>query len=158
MSQGFKLAIQDGNYAAGEHDIMLDNVGRLVVVSGQDKLMEDVQKILFTEQNYFYSQYGTSLNSFIGSKTDVETVKQDLAQRIINSLVYYQMLQQGQAKYQTLDAAETLTAIKRVGVTYMGDISNDEDALTTFHVEVVLVNGAGSNLQVSSYVSNRTGS
>jgi hypothetical protein len=150
MSQGFKIANNDGQYAQGEHDISLDSLGRLVRLVGQDKLLEDIQKILFTEKNYFYSKYRTLLDDFIGHSVDINTIKTTLADRVVNSLVYLQFLQQEQAKYQTLDSAEVLETIVSVAVTYMGDISNSSSALTTFQVEAKVLNGAGQQLQVST--------
>lgn len=151
MSIGFAIGNNDGQFAQGEHDILLDNIGRLVVLRGRDKLIADVQKILFTERNYFYSSYGTILDDYIGQALPVDTIKSQLAERVVDSLVYLQMLQQGQAKYQPIDAGEMLKSIDSVLVTYMGDVDSYPDALTTFQIAVNLTNGSGESLQVTTY-------
>lgn len=153
MSIGFAIANNEGNFAQGEHDIQLDNIGRLVMLRGRDKLIADVQKILFTEKNYFYNQYGTILDDYIGQHIPLESLKTGLGERVTNSLVYLQVLQQGQAKYQILEAGEVLQAVAQVAVTYMGDIDDSPESLTTFRIDVQIVNGSGDTIPVTTYAT-----
>lgn len=150
MSQTFLIDNQAADYFAGEHDIIFDNVGNLIILEGVDKLVADVKKILATERNYFYSNYGTQLSSFIGTNVNPNTIKQVLAQNITNSLVYLTYLQGEQAKYQALDAGETIEKIVQVSVTYLAEISPSPEARTSFRVDIIIQNALGANVSISS--------
>lgn len=122
------------------------------MLEGQDKSIEDVKKILATQRNYFYSNYGTDLNQFIGSNKGVDQTKQTIAQLVTNSLVYLTFLQGEQSKYQTLDAGETIQKIVQVAVTYLGDISLEQAALTSFKIDITIQNALGANIAISSTI------
>lgn len=149
MSITFKLVNQDGNYAAGEVDVALDGIGRMVSLDGSDKLIEDVQKILFTEINQFHENYGTAINDLVGSNLGLESIKQTLAKRVTDSLVYLQLLQADQQKYQDVDAGELLASINRIAVTYLGEVTGDERDVFTFEVNIEITNGLGDTLSAT---------
>lgn len=152
MSLGYKLINSSGDFAEGNLDIAFDAVGRLIELQGLAKLQQDIEKILFTQQNKFYSQYKTLIENYIGTTPIVESLCQTLAQNVIDSLVYLQQLQTEQMKYQSVPAAEVLQAINEVNVTYGGDIATDDVSLVTFYIDVSVSNALQQNLTVSATV------
>jgi hypothetical protein len=116
MSETYQLSNNTGDFANGDLDIVFDNVGRLVVLTKVNKLAQDVEKILFTELNKFYPQYGTIIQDVIGTTPNIDAFKLKLAQRITDSLLYLQFLQKQQQKYQKIDGAELLYKINSVNI------------------------------------------
>lgn len=149
MSRTIKIVSIDGDFSGGNHDVALDGVGRFVMLSGEAKLIEDIQKILFTEENQFWDKYGTQIDDLIGTNIGVNEIKQLLGQRVAASLVYLQFLQQEQRRYQNCQAAELISAINNISVTYLGEVSKNPQDLFKFVVAVSVVNAVGSNINVT---------
>jgi hypothetical protein len=150
MSIGFQIVNNSGDLATGSVDIALDAVGRMVQLTGKPKLIQDIQKILYTELNKFYSQYKTLIDDVIGTAPNPDDLKLLLAQRVTNSLNYLQQLQQQQAKYQNVDASEIIQTINSIGVTYGGDLSSSGAALTTYSIEISVSNAFQENVNVTA--------
>lgn len=154
MSFTFELVNNEGAFSQGQHDIATDGLGNFITVTGKSKLEQDVEKILFTQRNYFYNEYGTNLDDFIGKQIASKTkFSQDVAQVITNSLIYLQHLQALQQKYQALDVGEVLEDIRAVLITYMADISDDPSALNTFKVQLDLHNAIHQNISVNKTIT-----
>lgn len=83
---------QPGNpseyFGEQSNDLQLNNINDLAVLSGVDKLIQDMNKILLTEvgSNIFYEIYGTDLQSLIGNKVNIEEIKAHLKDQIETAL------------------------------------------------------------------------
>lgn len=83
---------QPGNppeyFGEQSNDLQLNNVNDLALLSGVDKLIQDMNKILLTEvgDNIFFEIYGTDLQSLIGNKVDIDNLKAHLKDQIETAL------------------------------------------------------------------------
>jgi hypothetical protein len=151
----FDLQINNnlGNFALLQHDVSFDASGSLVTVTGTTKLVQDIQKILFTTRNYFYNQYSTNIQQFIGTNTSPATIIHTLNSEVTNSLNYLVILQQSQAKYQQVFSSEIIQEILLVDTEYVFETTQNENDLTAFKITIVVQNAAGQNISVNRTVS-----
>ena len=83
---------QPGNpseyFGEQSNDLQLNNVNDLAILSGVDKLIQDMNKILLTEvgANTNFEIYGTDLQSLIGNKTNIEEIKAHLKDQVETAL------------------------------------------------------------------------
>lgn len=83
---------QPGNpseyFGEQSNDLQLDNVNDLALLSGVDKLRQDMNKILLTEvgANVFFEIYGTDLQTLIGNKVNIEEIKAHLKDQVETAL------------------------------------------------------------------------
>jgi hypothetical protein len=76
------------------NDLQLNNVNDLATVSGTEKLKQDINKILLTElgTNTLSPQYGTTLQSLIGSKYDLNSAIATIRDQINGALINLQII------------------------------------------------------------------
>jgi hypothetical protein len=124
-----------------ENDIRHNDIGEPEFVEGIDLLVQEVEKIVFTIKgsNIFYTWYGTSINSLVGSKIVAggRFLETQLVSEINTTLERYRNIKVQQAKYQPVRDQEFLMKVKSVIVT------QDPDDPTIFRVKVDLQNRAG---------------
>ena len=149
MSRDIQITNKDGSFANGQHFVVFNSVGRLVMLSGRNKLIQDVEKILFTNINYFYSQYKTQLDELIGSNLKVEQTINVLSQRITDSLIYLQFLQEQQSKYQQVQSSEIIQQIVTLNVNYLYHITNNDNDVRTFTVQIVILTAGNQMVTVN---------
>ena len=153
MSTDIQIHSQDGQFSAGNHDVVFDALGRLVMLTGEKKLIQDVLKILFTDINYFYTDYGTKLSELIGTNLGKNQTISVLAQRVADSLAYLQFLQTQQAAYQQVTSDEIIKEVLTLNVNYLFEITNNDNDSRTFTVQIVLLNGTGQTVTVSRQIN-----
>ena len=70
------------------NDLQLNNVNDLAMLSGVDKLRQDMNKIFLTEvgSNTNYQIYGTDLQTLIGNKVNIEEIKAHLRDQVETAL------------------------------------------------------------------------
>ena len=108
----FDLKIKSG-------DISIESDGSLSVVSGNEKIRQDIVKIILTKfgENRFHPNYGSDAGSLqIGSAADKKIVELDLVQSVESSLKYLISLQKEQSKRQLLSSSEIILEINNVSV------------------------------------------
>ena len=141
MSQDIQIISTDGQFSRGNHDIVFDSLGRGVILTGQDKLIQDILKILFTNLNKFYNQYGTKLDEIIGSNLGLDQTLNMIGQKVTDSLLYLQFLQEQQATYQQVLGSEIIQDILEINIDYLYQITNDPNDVRTFTVGIVILSG-----------------
>ena len=70
------------------NDIQLDTVNDFALVSGSEKLKQDINKILMTEigKNINFEIYGTALQSAIGKKVNFDEIRATIRSNVESSL------------------------------------------------------------------------
>lgn len=108
----FDLKIENG-------DISITADGKLNTVSDNNKLRQDIVKILLTKlgENKYHPTYGSSIGAIeIGHVTDESLLELDLSSSAESSIRNLMTLQGSQAKRQYLTPGETIVAILDVSV------------------------------------------
>jgi len=103
----FDLKIKNGDLSIGDS-------GALDVVSGNNKIRQDIVKILLTNigENRFHSRYGSDLGAFkIGDISDQTMIELDLKRSVEEAIRYIMFLQKNQSKYQVLSLSEIILEI-----------------------------------------------
>lgn len=103
----FDLKIKNGDLSIGDS-------GALDVVSGNNKIRQDIVKILLTNigENRFHSRYGSDLGAFkIGDVSDQTMIELDLKRSVEEAIRYIMFLQKNQSKYQVLSLSEIILEI-----------------------------------------------
>ena len=153
MSVDIQILNNLGNFAFGSHSVVFDNVGRLVALSGQPKLLQDINKILYTDVNNFYNQYGTQLDKLIGSNLGIDATMNSLGQMITDSLIYLQFLQEQQAQYQQVLGSEIIQQILELNIDYLYEITNNDADSRTFTVGIVILSADNQLVTVSNNIT-----
>ena len=84
--------LQPGNsqkyFGEQSNDIQLNSVNDFALISGIDKLRQDINKILLTElgANTNFEIYGTTLQTLIGNKVNVEEIRAHLRDQVDTAL------------------------------------------------------------------------
>lgn len=102
-----------------KNDIAIDRDGSLRTVSDNEKLRQDIVKILITElgENKFHPSYGSKVGSIeIGHVPDQELLELDLSASTENSIRNLINLQRTQARRQFLTPGETIVDIVNINV------------------------------------------
>lgn len=108
----FDLKIQRG-------DLVLDSSGQLNIVERNDKLVQDIIKVLLTDlgENKFHPYYGSSAGKLdIGSVLDQDFFKTKIEDGVIQAINNLIALQKNQSKYQYITPGETILEISGVRV------------------------------------------
>jgi len=153
MSLDIQINNPSGQFALQNHDIVLDGIGSTIILTGQDKLIQDVQKILFTDINNFYNQYATQLLELIGTNKGIQGTINILAQTVGDSLAYLMTLQQAQVKYQQCQSSELIEDVLSLNINYQYEITNDPNDVRTFSVGIVLQTADSQQITVSRNVT-----
>ena len=120
-------------------DLVLDNTGDLALVYDNDKLMQDLLKMLMTpiNGNKMFPWYGSDVSGIlIGSNYEIGFNKDVAAEHIRTAIENIKMLQQDQAKSQYVSPAETIAAIKEI---YINTNTTDPRVI---EVKVSVITGA----------------
>jgi len=125
----FDLRIQNG-------DIKISRDGDLGVVLDNEKIRQDIIKILLTKlgENKYHAYYGSSLGALeIGGVPDVEIVEGDLLRMTEESMAVLMRLQSNQAGAQYITPGETIVDILNV------DINRDVSDPRGYNVSVTVL-------------------
>ena len=109
----FDLKIKNG-------DISLGKDGSITTVIGNDKLRQDILKILLTDlgSNKYHKRYGSYIGRLnIGDISDNMLISLDLERSAMNAIKNLMALQRFQAKRQGLNPGEIIVDINNVSVT-----------------------------------------
>lgn len=100
-------------------DLVLDNSGSLTTVVGNQKIRQDIVKILLTRlgENKFHPNYGSDIGSLrIGDALSKNMVESDMKRSVEQALRYLISLQKTQSRFQFLSSSEVILDIQNVGV------------------------------------------
>jgi len=109
----FDLKIKNG-------DISLNRDGSITTVIGNNKLRQDILKILLTDlgSNKYHKRYGSYIGRLnIGDVSDNMLISLDLERSAMNAVKNLMALQRFQAKKQGLNPGEIIVDINYVSVT-----------------------------------------
>ena len=109
----FDLKIKNG-------DISLNRDGSITTVVGNNKLRQDILKILLTDlgSNKYHKRYGSYIGRLnIGDISDNMLISLDLERSAMNAVKNLMALQRFQAKKQGLNPGEIIVDINYVSVT-----------------------------------------
>lgn len=100
-------------------DVSIGVDGQIETVFDNDKLKQDIIKILLTRigENKYHPSYGSKVGAIeIGTVPDQEILESDLQSSTESSIRYIIRLQQEQQKYQYLTPGEVIAGIKQIYV------------------------------------------
>lgn len=100
-------------------DIVINNSGDLDTVFDNDKLRQDIIKILLTKlgENSYHATYGCKIGALeVGHVVDRDILEIDLRTAVETAIKYLIRAQQDQAKYQYLTPGEIIAGIKDIQV------------------------------------------
>ena len=100
-------------------DISIERDGSIKTVFGNEKLRQDIVKIILTEvgDNKFHPQYGSNVGAVqVGTVQDETFLKQDLISSAQDALKNLIALQRSQAKRQYLSPSEIIIDIKNIEI------------------------------------------
>lgn len=106
----FDLKLKNG-------DLSLDSGGSLSTVSGNQKIRQDIVKILLTKlgDNKFHSRYGSDVGSLkIGQVADQALVELDIKKSAEEAIRYLISLQRNQSRSQFLSLSEKIIDIVEI--------------------------------------------
>ena len=89
---------QSGNptefFGEESNDLQLNSINDLHVVSGLEKLRQDINKILLTERgnNTLFPLYGTELQSLVGGKVNPDIIRAKIKDEVIGGLQTLQFI------------------------------------------------------------------
>ena len=100
-------------FSEGMNDLQFDSSNDIALVSGLDETIQDVQKVLLTEQgaNPSFPLYGTTLQGLIGNKMNPATISGTVQEQITTALQILFLLTQNRSNpaeiVQTLYSLQT---------------------------------------------------
>lgn len=127
-----------------ENDYRFDLSGTPLLIQGENLLYQAALKVLLTRirSNPYHPGYGSAITSRIGTKA-IGAVTTLLTEDVQNALSTLQAIQTNQAKSQQVSAKERLYSVSSIRV------SADTKDPTVFRIDVVVLNAAGSPVQLN---------
>ena len=118
-------------------DLQFDDLGQLRTVIDNDKLTQNIGKILLTNQgtNIFEQRYGTILNSFTGVSLLDEATYAAIKQTILDALGVLVEIQQ-----------DIINSNEKLGVIESLTVSFDENNNKAIKVQLDVINETGQTL------------
>lgn len=131
-----------------QFDYEYSNIGRPYRVVNEEKLVQDMEKILLTIQgsSIYYPWYGTLMVSLIGTKQPRRSLKLRLQKEIAQALDRLKSLQEQQETFQVVSDREFLFQVEGVSVV-------DTEDPTLFRVFVRARTQAGGEAEVKRPLS-----
>lgn len=99
-------------WSQGENDLIVDTNGDFAITQGVDNLNQSMAKILVTERgkNIFFPDYGSGLQSLIGTSMAVDFLRANVKTECIDTLRIYQFINQSNPNLD--EQIETLRSLK----------------------------------------------
>jgi len=101
-----------------QYDYEYSNIGRPVTVINEEKLAQDMEKIVLTIKgsSIYYTWYGTLMVSMIGAKQPRHSIKVRLQREVAEALDNLKSIQEKQEAFQTVTDREALFQLQGVSV------------------------------------------
>ena len=119
VKNAFGLTAKAGDLKIERGDIVLERDGSLKTVSENDKLRQDIVKILLTKlrENKYHPEYGSEVGLLkIGHVADQELLEIDLQAYAEGSIRKLMARQREQAKRQVLNPGEVIVNINDISI------------------------------------------
>jgi phage baseplate assembly protein W len=99
-------------------DLQLNGDGTISLVSGNQKLRQDILKILLTTfgDNKYHVSYGSNLSQLEIGSADIVITENEIKSSVISSINTLMSMQRSQARYQTLYPSEVIVSVLDVQV------------------------------------------
>ncbi len=130
-------------------DLKISNTSDIQVVRDNEKLRQDVLKILMTPigGNKANPWYGSNVNNVIvGGVFDVDFTRDVAREQVRSALENLQILQNSQARTQTLTAGEKILSVKNV---YINNNPTDQRVI---ELKVEIITGALTVMTTKFYI------
>lgn len=121
-------------------DVIINSSGDVAIVTDQNKLIQDVIKIIITEQgtNIYHPMYGSLLNSrIIGQTLTVSNSVAILTASVNEAMTTLITLQKEQQRVQALSPAEQIVSVNNISV------SRDPKEPRQLNATLTIKTGAG---------------
>ena len=139
-------------------DIAFGPTGDFDIGNGQEKLVQDINKILLTilSNHFFHPEYGSLIRTFIGRKiANPETIKVSLAQTTANAIAFLNKELNSGTLINFPD--EVISEVNSIQIVWLGEITEQFDdpsqANMQFDIKLNLTTGSGRPLSVAQRVS-----
>ena len=131
----------EGKQSFGKNDLQPSYATGIAVVSGTNKLAQDILKILLTERgtNTADANYGTSLMSMIGKKQVLSSLYVDVKKEVIDAVKYYMDINS-----DLTEPTERIATIKSLEVTKTDPRS--------YEIALILTTEAGTDVRINTGV------
>jgi len=133
-------------------DIAFSAQGNIVLVDKENKLVQDIEKIVITiiESNTHHPWYGTRLLLFLGSANDPHFFRVRIASDINDSLENLINMQEQQFRVQRIymDDEEQIDSIENI------DVWEDENDPTRINVSVTVRNKASQLIDINKVIQS----
>jgi len=157
MSYDIKIDNESGEFDLLDLDIVFDGRGQTTMISGSNKLSQDVNKVLLTNtgSNRFHKKYGSEIKRIIGQKGRPEYIQSVIRDTCLNAIGLYMSLQSDQSKYQLLNSDEYISEIKEIITDYLGDnpdtypFEPEISKFSTFSVKISLLSMSNVTEQIN---------
>lgn len=136
-------------------DFAVDNLGQLVLINVEPKLIQDVIKGTFTIRgsNQFYPWYGTLFDALIGAKiVNFDNTKLIISQDVNQFFANLKDLQAQQAQIQEVDPQEALDSLVSLNVTQPSATLEPP----YINVSIIFRNKAGNLQQIREVIDSRS--
>jgi hypothetical protein len=99
-------------------DLQINNSGSIVTVSGNQKLRQDIIKILLTAygDNKYHPGYGSGLGQIEIGSTDFKLTEAEIKNTALSAINGLIAMQRRQARSQTLSPSEVIVSVLDIGV------------------------------------------
>lgn len=148
----FDLNVQPSN-EYGQISITWDSLGNFNLIRGQNKLQQDILKLLGTDINPLDANFATQLNEIVGSALGKNQTVVKITDTITNAINYLKNLQESQSKIQQVDALEIIQEILEINVDYLFDLTHNNNDVGTYKVQIVVANAAGQKIMASRNIN-----
>ncbi len=103
----------------GQMDLNIDSTGRIVLLSGVEKLRQEIQKILVTQSDETSRapEYGAGVGNLIGSKGITAKLRVILTQVIVDAIQFIKEQKDAQATTEPVLDSERVTKLKNLSIT-----------------------------------------
>lgn len=99
-------------------DLQIDKSGSIVTVSGNQKLRQDIIKVLLTAygDNRYHPGYGSSLGQIEIGSSDPGLTEAEIKNSALSAINGLIAMQRRQSRYQTLSPSETIVSVLDLSV------------------------------------------
>jgi phage baseplate assembly protein W len=139
-----------------ENDFQYDSNGNLILVKNEEKLVQDIRKIVLTSlgSNPFHTWYGTSIPDLIGSKiTNAGIVRSKIEGDIRTALNRYDDIQRKQIRALGNLTNASVDARERFGQLLKLDVQQDFVEPTAYNITILFSNRSSELLTVNTTLS-----
>lgn len=132
------------------YDYILSNTGKLLTVEDENKLLQDVEKAVYTilYTNIYHDWYGTEIYALIGQIRNDEYLRARITKEVSTTLEQIKSLQNDQ-KIKIGQKVTDRESIDRLGAI---SVNRSEIDPTLLNVAIEIISKAGSDIKIQSLI------